>query len=166
MFKAAQNLPDDTDALKKLVQDQAQQITQLQEELRLALYQRFAPKSEKISKDQLDLFNEAEVEAQKPEAGEEPEDTTVPEHKRKKGGRCKLPEHLPRTGIEHDIPEEEKQCPCGCMKSRIGEETSEQLNIIPAKVEVLQHVRFKYACRSCEGVEDEGKTVAVAPVPP
>lgn len=166
MKDAAEQLPDDVDALKKLVQDQRQQITDLQEELRLALYRRFAPKSEKIPKDQLNLFDEAEVEAEKPEETEEPQEITVPEPARKKPGRKPLPEHLPRTRIEHDIRQEEKQCACGCVKSRIGEETSEQLNIIPAKVEVLQHVRFKYACKACEGVEDEGKTVTIAPAPP
>jgi transposase len=65
----------------------------------------------------------------------------------------------------HDIPEGEKLCACGCMLSRIGEEVSEQLDIIPAKIQVIRHIRPKYACRNCEGVEDEsGKTVKIAPV--
>ena len=43
---------------------------------------------------------------------------------------------------------------------RIGEESSEQLEIIPAKIQVIQNVRFKYACKQCE----EG--IATAPLPP
>lgn len=34
---------------------------------------------------------------------------------------------------------------------RIGEEVSEQLDIIPAKIQVIRHVRFNYACSYCEG---------------
>ena len=37
--------------------------------------------------------------------------------------------------------------------SRIGEIVTEQADIVPAKVVVLQHVRFKYGpCRQCDGV--------------
>jgi transposase len=41
----------------------------------------------------------------------------------------------------------------------MGEEISEQLDIIPATVQVLQHVRFKYACRACDRHGDAGKIV-------
>lgn len=74
-----------------------------------------------------------------------------------------MPDHLPRVREEHDIPEEEKICPC-CQGTlhRMGEEVSEQLDIIPAKVQVIQHVRPKYACRHCE----EGvKTAELPPQP-
>lgn len=187
MAEAAENLPDDIEALKDLVlskdrvlqdkdrtlqekndllHDKEQQIALLREELRLALYRRFAPKSEKACADQLTLlFDEAEVEAARADTDEEVQETTIPAHKRNKPGRKKLPDHLPRTRIEHDLTEEQKRCACGCMKTRIGEETCEQLDIIPAKIQVLQHVRFKYACRSCEGVEDEGPSVQTAPMP-
>ena len=53
----------------------------------------------------------------------------------------------------------------GCQRKKIGEETSEQLDIIPAKIQVIRHIRPKYACPECEGVEDDGPTVKVAPVP-
>ena len=49
--------------------------------------------------------------------------------------------------------------------SRIGEETCEKLDYIPAKVQVIRHIRPKYACKHCEGVEDDGPTVRIAPVP-
>ena len=70
-----------------------------------------------------------------------------------------LPDYLPRVRIEHDLPEAEKTCACGCGLTRIGEDTSEQLDIVPAQVRVLQHVRLKYACKACE------ETIKTAPVP-
>jgi transposase len=73
-----------------------------------------------------------------------------PRH-RHRHGRGRLPEHLPRVRIEHDLPPEEKPCPCcGNARHRIGEEISEQLEYVPASFKVLQHVRPKYACRHCE----------------
>jgi transposase len=164
MMKAVEHLPENIDELKALVDSQAATIAALQEELRLAKHKRFAASSEKASPDQLNLFNEAEVVATAPDADEQT--TTVPEHERKTRGRKALPEHLPRRRIEHDIPEADKTCACGCQKTRIGEAISEQLDIIPAKIEVLQNVRFKYACRACEGVDDDGPTVITAPMPP
>ena len=159
MAKAAK-LAKENDTLKALVDRQAQKIAALEEELRLALHKRFAASSEKASLDQLNLFNEAEQtqsEVAAIEAGSDARTTTIPEHERKTRGRKPLPDHLPRTRIEHDIPEADKTCACGCRKTRIGEVTSEQLDIIPAKIQVLQHARFKYACRSCEGAEDDGR---------
>ena len=50
--------------------------------------------------------------------------------------------------------------------SKIGEETSEKLEIIPQSIYVTKTVRPKYACRCCEGTEDESEpTVKIAPVP-
>lgn len=129
---------------------------------------RFCASSEQAGRDQLHLFNEAEVEGSAPDAPE-PEGASSQEagsETAKKPGRKPLPEHLPRVRIEHDIPAEDKVCACGCHKTKIGAETSEQLDIIPAKIRVLRHVRFKYACRMCEGTEDDGPSVMTAPMPP
>ncbi len=137
--------------------------------MRLASLKQFGASSEKANDDQLGLFNEAE------EAESAPDDeagvgavnvTVVGEHTRKTPGRKPLPDHLPRMRVEHDLPEDAKVCGCGCRKTKIGEEVSEQLDIIPARVQVLQHVRFKYACRSCEGTDDDGRAVMTAPMPP
>ena len=62
--------------------------------------------------------------------------------------------------LENDVPTAELTCPCGHERVVIGEETSEQLDIIPAKVQVLVHVRKKYACKQCEA------GVVTAPLPP
>jgi transposase len=67
--------------------------------------------------------------------------------------------------VIHDIPEDQKQCSCGSTLDWIGEETSEQLDFIPAQLRVLRHIRPKYACKRCEGVETEGNPVKIAPPP-
>ena len=149
-------------------------IALLEEKLRLADAKRFGASSEKANDDQLGLFNEAEEAASGPDDASGTDaggmaastgDSQV-EPTKKTPGRKPLPGHLPRTRVEHDLPEDAKVCACGCRKTKIGEETSEQLDIIPARIQVLQHVRFKYACRSCEGTDDDGPTVMTAPMPP
>jgi len=57
---------------------------------------------------------------------------------------------LPHVRIEHALADADKVCECGCALTHIGEDTSEQLDIIPATVQVLVHARLKYACKACE----------------
>jgi transposase len=147
-------LPDDPATLKSLVREQAFEIERLREELRLARHKQFGASSEKADAGQYQLFNEAEAQSAKAPAGEGDE-ITVPAHKRARGKRKPLDDRLPRERIEHDIAEGEKLCPCGSgqQRPRIGEVVTEQADIVPAKVVVLQHVRFKYGpCRQCDGV--------------
>jgi len=69
---------------------------------------------------------------------------------RSKHGRQKLPDHLPRLPIEHDLDESEKACPCcGKERQRIGQETNEQLEHVSSSFIVLEHIRHKYACGHC-----------------
>ncbi|WP_254432083.1 IS66 family transposase [Aquisalimonas sp. 2447] len=138
------------------------------EQIRLLLDNRFGPSTEKYSIKQQDLFfDEAESLVEEPaESGEtaeaEEENQPAPSGgKRRRGGRAPLPPELPRVDIVHDLPEDEQQCACGCgALTRIGEEVTEQLDIIPAQIQVLRHVRIKYACRACE----DG--VQIADLPP
>jgi len=148
-------LPDNVDQLKAIIvdfqshyeekiadiQDHYEKKTGLlQEEIRLLKAVLFGRKSEKIpSKDpgQLPLFDMPEPE----DAGQAEEVIEVSAHARKKPGRKPLPEDLPRIEVVHDIPEEEKVCRCGCRLTRIGEEVSEQLDIIPQKMQVIRHIR-------------------------
>ena len=67
----------------------------------------------------------------------------------------------------HDIPEDEKQCACGAERTRIGQEESKKLDLIPAQFRVIHHIRPKYACPACEGREDpEHPAVRIATPPP
>ena len=61
----------------------------------------------------------------------------------------------PRTcrGLKccHELTLAERQCACGCgARPKIGADVSEQIDYVPAKVQVLRHVRVKYACNGCE----------------
>ncbi len=111
------------------------------------------------------LFEAPEDEAVESEDPDDDDDIDIPAHKRKKRGRKPIPESLPRVDRIHDISEAEKRCECGCIKECIGQEVSEQLDIIPAKIQVIRHIRPKYACKCCEGVESDGPTVSIAPPP-
>ena len=65
--------------------------------------------------------------------------------------RRPLPASLPREEVLHDLAS--KACPdCGEGLTRIGEEITEQLDIIPARFFVRRHVRPKYCCRHCQSV--------------
>lgn len=159
---------------KSVIADHEQLVAQLQEQVRLLKAWRFAASSEKAKgpqgEDQYWLFDEAERVAMQAEAAsesdeEEPETTEVAGHSRRKKGRRPISKAYPRVEVVHDIPEEDKVCPCGCALSRIGEEVSEKLDIVPQKIQVIRHIRPKYACRACEGVEDDGPTVKTAPMP-
>jgi transposase len=140
----------------------------LQEQLRLAGAKTYGARSEQRSADPHgDLFNEVELlqtdgEATELQAGSEQasdERETLTYTRRKTSGRKALPESLPREEIEHDIAEADKVCDCGCQKNRIGADTSERLEYIPARLYVERHIRYKYACPQCE----EGVQIAARP---
>lgn len=155
------SLLNDVKILQDLVLKQQVQINALMEQVRLLKHHRFGASSEKSSPDQLALFDEAELLAlENNDPVDEPDDIEVPRHTRKRGHRTSLPDDLPRVRVELDIADEDKICECGCEKKRIGDETSEQLEIIPQQVRVIQNVRFKYACPSCEA------GVQIAKLPP
>ena len=146
---------------------QSQEIESLKERIDLLLAHIYGKKSEK-RRSELDFPDQMSF-MEDPEEAPVPQNpiTTVeiPAHTRKKTGRKPLPEDLPRVEVLHDIPDDQKQCACGSALSRIGEEILEQLDYIPAKLEVIRHIRPKYACKSCEGIETEGSTVKIAPPP-
>ena len=76
---------------------------------------------------------------------------------RKKPSRKPFPEHLPRTRIVHPTP---TSCACcgGTRLSRLGEDITETLEVVPRSWKVIQHVREKVSCRDCE-------TICQAPAP-
>ncbi len=155
------------DTLRGRVQQVEKENEFLREQLRLLTAQLYGRKSERLPQaesPQLMLFDEAAVELEPTKTAAE-ESVEIAAHRRAKSGRKPLPENLPRVEIVHDVTEEEKRCGCGAEKSRIGEEVAEQLDVVPARVQVLRHIRPKYACRHCEGVEDNGPTVVIAPPP-
>ncbi len=126
----------------------------LKERLAAHLRQLFAAKSEARGTNQKDLFfNEAEALAPvgTPAAEEATPEIEIPGHTRKKRGRKTLDPNLPRDIIRHELPESERVCAHdGSALVEIGVEISEQLDIIPQQLRVIQHQRVKYACPCCD----------------
>ena len=167
MISTASTLPDTLEELKEITHRYEVENKILREQVRLLRAQLFGRKTETRQSFQEDtqglLFDEAEAYSSVEE--EVKEEIEISGHTRKKRGRKPLPEDLPRVDVLHDLSEEEKVCVCGCIKSRIGEEVSEQLDIIPARIRVIRNIRPKYVCKGCEGVEAEEPAVTIAPAP-
>ena len=117
-------------------------------------------KSEQLSTDQLALFaalwearqRERENAAQGEDDDQNPASgagSTTPRQKKTAGGRQTLPRHLKRERMVRDLADGEKHCgQCAQDLRRIGEETSERYEYIPASLMVIEEVCLKYAC-SC-----------------
>jgi len=191
MRKEPDSLPDDVDQLKSLLFEQAalnqkltcqnkklelkenftskendtlkSKVIILQEQLNLAIARRFAASSEKISPDQVLLFDEAESDlllhdANIDESSSE-DSIVIPAHTRKKSGRKPLPKTLPRKDVIYELTESERVCPHdGNLLTEMNEVISEQLDIIPAKIQVIRHIQKQYSCRC-------GECIKLAPKP-
>lgn len=131
-------------------------ILELYEQVRLARGRMFGRSSESHA-GQGWLFNEAEALVESaPEAGdaaalppatETSDDTPADAGKKKARGKRKpLPVDLPRIDVIHDVPEAERTCACGTPMVEIGQDVSEQLDIVPMQVRVLRHIRKRYGC--------------------
>lgn len=150
-------LPDDLATAHLQLREQAETlrrqgllIARLQHQLEQLLRQRYGKKGEAADAGQLLLFAPDVVEAPAPGPAPESEAMPAPATPRN-GGRKPLPASLPRKRIVHDVPPEERACPeCGAERRKIGEETREQLEYIPASLVVHEHVRPKYACKGCQ----------------
>lgn len=139
----------------------ARTIEQLQHQLQTLLRRFFGRSAEKIDPKQMMLFEMllnglAPRTLASSETPADPNAAAPPASSNGSGkgrghGRGRLPADLPRDKRVHDLPEDEKPCPCcGKMRHVIGQEVSEQLDYVPAKLTVIEHVRLKYACKSCE----------------
>jgi len=161
MISMPETFPDDPILLKQLLlsasaqmSEKDGQIERLREQNALLLQRLFGGKSEQSSdpnSPQLEIFNEAESLAEAaPEASADEVEEEVVAPARRRGKRKPLPAELPRIEVIHALPEHELTCACGCRKHAIGEETSEQLDIVPMQIRVIKHIRKVYACRACE----------------
>ncbi|MCC2661444.1 MAG: family transposase, partial [Arthrobacter sp.] len=77
--------------------------------------------------------------------------TTVEAVARKKPSRKPFPDHLPRERVVVPAP---ATCPCcGSDKlCKLGETVTETLESIPRQWKVIQTVRERFSCRSCETI--------------
>src|SRR5438045_2889614 len=87
---------------------------------------------------------------------------TVKSFQRKRPSRKPFPDHLPRERIVIPPPE---SCPCcGSRRlSRLGEDVTETLEVVPRQWKVIQTVREKFSCRDCEKVTQPPAPFHVTP---
>jgi transposase len=143
-------------------------IEKLKMQLAVLRRARFGRSSEKLNRDieQLELLigaleqdaaaEDACTSTAEPDTKADPK-TPAKTHQRKQPVRTPLPAHLPRETVTH-----EPACTCpgcgGTTFSRIGQDEREVLEYVPSSFKVIQHVRPKLSCRSCE-------TIVQAPMP-
>ena len=150
------DLPSDVAQLQAMVLDLHQQVDYLKRML-------FGRRSEKLIDDpnQQQLFGDAPALSEAPPPEDDDEPDPPPRRRKRHKGRRPLPEHLPRQIHEIHPPAGERSCPdCGQAKDIFGQDVTEELEVIPARFFVNRYVRFKYACRHCQG------HVSVGPLPP
>jgi len=81
---------------------------------------------------------------------------------RKRPSRKPFPDHLPRERVVIAAPE---SCPCCGSKrlSKLGEDVTETLEVIPRRWKVIQTVREKFSCRDCEMITQPPAPFHVTP---
>lgn len=160
------DLPDDVDALRAIVLEQAHKLANVDAEIErlraiIEALQRhqFGRRSEQLDPDQLLLgLEDAETALAQAEAANEAKAGRARNDRPRKTNRGSLPTHLER--IEQIVDVEDKACPCcGGALHQIGEDVAERLDVVPATFRVLVTRRPRYGCRSCESA------VVQAPAP-
>src|SRR6201997_2148293 len=167
---ADDSLPDDVITLKAMVraeraarlaaEAEAQARTLLIEKLKITIkklrHEKFGHPRERASLlDQLDLqladLEENAAQAETAQMVTAAVSTPAPSFEPRRPARRPLPEHLPRERIVYPAP---SACPCcgGTTLRKIGEDVTETLELIPRQWKVIQHVREKFSCRSCEAI--------------
>jgi transposase len=141
---APDTLPDDIEALKALLRQRDGELQQLRDTVS-TLEQALSVRSLEIEQLETrleDLLAE-ESESQDREA------TSAAPTAKQKSSRQSLPAHLPRE--ERVLEPAEQACPsCGGDLKPLGEDVSEQLDLIDAAFKVIRHIRHKKACACCD----------------
>jgi transposase len=161
MTVATDSLPDDAGTLKAMLIAERVRNERLLQIIKELQRHRFGRRAETLPEDQM-LLGLEDVE-QIAASGEAQSDMANAAERanrsaKRRVNRGSLPSHLPRVEMVVDI--DDHTCPCcGNALHRIGEDTGERLDIVPAQFRVLVVRRPKYACRACENV------VVQAPAP-
>jgi transposase len=133
------------------------------EKLRRTLYGARSERKERLV-DQLEMqLEDVEVDATEDELAESsPPSTAVKPFERRRPARKPFPEHLPRERVVIPAPE---SCPCcGSTKlSKLGEDITETLEVIPRQWKVIQTVRERFSCRQCEAITQPPAPFHVTP---
>jgi transposase len=161
MTVAMDSLPDDAGTLKAMLIAERVQNERLRQIIKELQRHRFGRRAETLPEDQMLLgLEDVEQAAASEEVAAEAADPAERANRttKRQMNKGSLPKHLPRVEMVVDIVD--RTCPCcGKPLHRIGEDTSERLDIVPAQFRVLVVRRPKYGCRACENV------VVQAPAP-
>jgi transposase len=143
-------------AAESVAKSRALEIEQLKYQIAKLKHEQYGQSSERSSVlEQLELkLSELEEDASEVEAAAQlaaqRAKIEVKSFERRKPSRRPLPEHLPRERIVYPSP---AACPCcGGALHKLGEDITETLELIPRQWKVIQHVREKYSCRTCEQI--------------
>jgi hypothetical protein len=135
------------------------------EKLRRVIY---GPRAERTARllDQLELqLEEAEAEATEDELAAEQtqrRSTLVRSFERKRPSRKPFPEHLPRERVVIPAPETCRCCGSARL-SKLGEDITETLEVVPRQWKVIQTVRERFSCRECETITQPPAPFHVTP---
>lgn len=155
------SVPDDVDALKAALAEARAKlsgavalIAHLQLQIAKLRREHFGPRSERSQRllDQMELqLEELVAAAGEDEARAETAGVEVQGFTRRQAARRNFPAHLPRRRVVHPAP---TACPCcgGTKLSKIGEDVTETLDVVPRQWFVTEHVREKFSCRACEKI--------------
>jgi transposase len=129
--------------------------------------EKFGQRSERSARllDQLELqLEDLEASATEDDLEAEKAATTsaVAAFTRKRPSRKPFPEHLPRERVMVAGP---AACPCcgGTRLSKLGEDITETLEVLPRQWKVIQHVRERFSCRDCETIDQAPAPFHVVP---
>ena len=161
MAEAIDHLPEDAALLKAALIETRARLAgaeALIEHLQLVIAkmkrEKFGPHSERSQRllDQLELqLEELTAAVGEDETKAEPARVEVHGFTRRHAARRNFPADLPRRRIVHPAP---TACPCcgGTKLSKIGEDVTETLDVVPRQWFVTEHVREKFSCRACEKI--------------
>jgi transposase len=134
------------------------------EKLRRTLYGARSERKERLV-DQLEMqLEDVEADASEDELAAERStpSTAVKSFERRRPARKPFPEHLPREQVVVPAPQ---SCPCcGSTKlSKLGEDVTETLEVVPRQWKVIQTVRERFSCRQCEAITQPPAPFHVTP---
>jgi transposase len=160
-----EKLLKENEYLKQKNLELEEKIKLLEDLFRLNQHKLFGRSSEKTPiPEQISLFNEAEAESN-PKIPEPTVEEVTYKRKKRQGHRDEMLKDLPVETIEYKLPEEEQVCNCCSGKlHEMSTETRREIEVIPAQIKVVEHVRYVYCCRDCE--KNEITTpIVTAPMP-
>lgn len=155
-FNRLKDLAEQNSALQKDVAIRDEIILHLKEQLALKNRKIFGASSEKtLPEQEIMIFNEAE-QAAKPNLPEPTIETITYQRRGKTKGQREIDlSVLPTEERDYRLTEEERVCPeCAGHLHEMGADIHQEIEIVPAQVKLIKHIRHKYACRSCERNSD------------